>query len=648
VPFLGTRGAGSNRAFGYAGAAKPNQVTGLTATDFGTSRAFNNGRIDLSWTTPGNNGATISGYLIERSTNGSSYSTLVASTGTSATTYSDTSLTSSQIYYYKVSAINAAGTGDASTAASATATTVPQAPTIGTAAGSNASATVTYTANATGGKAVSAYTATSSPGSLTGTGASPITVSGLTNGTAYTFTVTATNANGTSTASAASNSVTPNFTNFFQIINYSGSQNFSDINRIRFDASNNMYTSATYTQSGLSGTMPVALRQTALGAITWQKGLSNNSTTNRSWGIAFDSSGNVYLTGALVAGAESTGILAKYNSSGTLQWQRTLTDYPRGDSRVYATKLFVDSSNVIWVYGELSAQGDGSITQGYISTFDTNGSITNRWALNNNLSGGNYSNVNELVVASSGNRYWSGSLYDTTSGQFRSFLTKHNSSNARTFLTTYTGSYDSGSGLWRTATLNSIKVDSSENVYAIGGGLYSGNISVNTVLKFNSSGTLQWQKAISGSNATSYGIAIDSSGNSYALLAKQGSPNTTYLLKYNTSGDIQWQRSFTNIWLRDPNIAVSNDGNSVYFGGQHSTGQKPVIIRYPADGSITGTYITSGCTTVIAATSLTANANGEYRVSDSGYSYITGTYPTVTTSSLTDVTLTATASTIGL
>ena len=209
MPFLGTRGAGSNRAFGYAGAAKPNQVTGLTATDFGTSRAFNNGRIDLSWTAPANNGATISGYKIERSTDNSTYSTLVASTGTTATTYSDTSLTSSQIYYYKVSAINAAGTGDASTVSSATVTTVPQAPTIGTATAGNASATVTYTAGATGGKAVSAYTATSSPGSLTGTGASPITVSGLSNGTAYTFTVTATNANGTSTASAASNSVTP-------------------------------------------------------------------------------------------------------------------------------------------------------------------------------------------------------------------------------------------------------------------------------------------------------------------------------------------------------------------------------------------------------------------------------------------------------
>jgi len=54
------------------------------------------------------------------------------------------------------------------------------------------------------------YTVTSAPGDLTATGnASPITVTGLTNGTAYTFTITATTSDGTGPASAPSNAVTP-------------------------------------------------------------------------------------------------------------------------------------------------------------------------------------------------------------------------------------------------------------------------------------------------------------------------------------------------------------------------------------------------------------------------------------------------------
>lgn len=95
--------------------------------------------------------------------------------------------------------------------ASFTPSTVPGAPTIGTAVAGNAQATVNGTApGSTGGSAITGYRSTATPGGSTVTGASlPITHTGLTNGAAYTFTLAAQNANGYGAESAASNSVTP-------------------------------------------------------------------------------------------------------------------------------------------------------------------------------------------------------------------------------------------------------------------------------------------------------------------------------------------------------------------------------------------------------------------------------------------------------
>jgi hypothetical protein len=96
----------------------------------------------------------------------------------------------------------------------------PSAPTIGTATGGDTTASVAFTASSYIGKGTITYTATSSPGGLTATGASsPLTVTGLTNGTAYTFTVVGnTNYGVASVASAASNSITPATSNSFDSI----------------------------------------------------------------------------------------------------------------------------------------------------------------------------------------------------------------------------------------------------------------------------------------------------------------------------------------------------------------------------------------------------------------------------------------------
>ena len=87
----------------------------------------------------------------------------------------------------------------------------PDAPTGVSATGGDASASVSFTAPTNvGGSAITAYYAVSNPSQVTVSGtSSPINVTGLSNGTSYTFQVWALNSFGPGPFSAASGSVTP-------------------------------------------------------------------------------------------------------------------------------------------------------------------------------------------------------------------------------------------------------------------------------------------------------------------------------------------------------------------------------------------------------------------------------------------------------
>ncbi|OMD41805.1 S-layer homology domain-containing protein [Paenibacillus odorifer] len=89
--------------------------------------------------------------------------------------------------------------------------TAPGIPTAVTATAENGQATITFTApESDGGSEITGYLVTATPGGLTVTGnGSPLTISGLTNGTSYTFTVQAINKAGISELSAESNTVIP-------------------------------------------------------------------------------------------------------------------------------------------------------------------------------------------------------------------------------------------------------------------------------------------------------------------------------------------------------------------------------------------------------------------------------------------------------
>lgn len=94
----------------------PGAPTGLVASSVSQSQ------INLSWTAPAlTGGSAITGYRIERENPiGGGFAVIEADTGSATTSYSDTGLNPNSQYNYRVSAINAIGTGSPSSEDDAT------------------------------------------------------------------------------------------------------------------------------------------------------------------------------------------------------------------------------------------------------------------------------------------------------------------------------------------------------------------------------------------------------------------------------------------------------------------------------------------------------------------------------------------------
>jgi fibronectin type 3 domain-containing protein len=159
--------------------------------------------VGLTWTPPTDDGGgAITGYRVYRSTGGG---TPVLVGSPSGTSYTDTSAVRGTTYSYVVKAVNSAGEGAASNAASGVAFTVPGAPVLSvTAVGS--AAHLTWTLAEDGGSAVTGYqvlrgTASGAETLLTTTTARSYDDSAPAAGQTYYYKVTATNAAGTSPSS---------------------------------------------------------------------------------------------------------------------------------------------------------------------------------------------------------------------------------------------------------------------------------------------------------------------------------------------------------------------------------------------------------------------------------------------------------------
>jgi len=322
------------------------------------------------------------------------------------------------------------------------------------------------------------------------------------------------------------------------------------------------------------------------------------------YSIVIDSSGNSYVTGCFSGTAsfgnitlESSGqydiFVAKLNSSGNWLWAKQAggTDYDIGygiaidsSGNSYVTGLFSGTASFRNITLESSGQYDI-----FVAKLDSSGN----W-LGANQAGGTGEDYGfSIAIDSSGNSYVTGLFSGTasfrnitleSSGQYDIFVAKLDIRGNWLWAKQAGGtSYDWGI---------SIATDSSGNSYVTG--LFSGTASFrNTnlrssgnydifVAKLDGSGNWLWAKQAEGDSDSSvkgYGIAIDSSGNSYVTGLFSGTPsfgNITltnsgyadiFVAKLDSSGNWLWAQKAGGTDHDDRlGIAIDSSGNSYVTG----------------------------------------------------------------------------------
>ena len=123
------------------------------------------------------------------------------------------------------------------------------------------------------------------------------------------------------------------------------------------DSAGNIFVCGYTGNVGAGGIDFLVVKYDRSGALQWSRTLGGTGT-DIGYDVALDSSDNIILAGYTASdGAGSyDALIAKYNSSGVLQWDRTLG----GTSGDYSYGVAIDSSDNIIVIGGTLSDGAGA------------------------------------------------------------------------------------------------------------------------------------------------------------------------------------------------------------------------------------------------------------------------------------------------
>ena len=444
--------------------------------------------------------------------------------------------------------------------------------------------------------------------------------------------------------------------NTFADYNQPSVQNTKGVS-VAVDGSGNTYTTGIFNTTNAK-TNTFLVKTNSLGVVQWEKNINGPAATTSQYdgssGVTVDSSGNSYIIGYAknTSGGENA-FVAKYNTSGAIQWQRFISDaLAAGSQADYGYGVAVDGSGNVCVTGIYFTSSNDSLT--FVVKYNSSGTLQWQRSLIEYASSPKSTISNCITTDSSGNIYVAGSYRDIAgTGVRHGFILKYNGSGVLQLQRSIT---DFNTTTSSDASVNGIAVDGSNNIYVTGSYINpSGGTNCFTA-KYNSSGTPQWFRSLADSNAAASqltrgnGITVDASGNSYVIgyYLTSGSGYQSFVAKYNTSGVLQWQGAITDTTsatypYANQGLGITSDSfGSIFLTGQltnsqidafstSNRGTNAYLMKLPNTGGLLGTYtLGSGQTLIYSAGTLTeskAKAESNYQIIVRGSGFITRINP---------------------
>ena len=301
-------------------------------------------------------------------------------------------------------------------------------------------------------------------------------------------------------------------------------------------------------------------------------------------GLHVDTAGNVYAYGRTNE---------PWNTSNPWRYTKILLNkYDKHGTNIFYKRFTSNTNETQPVQHGIVGLSDGSLvftTKSQQASVKVNSSGTILYKKSYGTSSGSVdSNFSSISVNSSDQTYCTGYEVNGSSGNISLFRINSNGTLSADYQIAVTASGNYGVGFNKTGT------DSSGNVYVIGYRGQSGTYDKDGyIMKLNSSMVIQWQHTLGDSGYYPiedwYELAFDSNDNVYLVgTTRYNNRHYGWIVKYNSSGTLQWQKKFGNgsqnlyFW----SISIDDDDDIYVQGDVDLYGKHPFWIKLNTSGAV--------------------------------------------------------------